>query len=229
METTDAEALLLTAPIKGTFALRQRGVTKGTRGVLLGDNDIKALVKPATASTGGEASVRRERAAWVVAKMAGWVDLVAPTVIRTWTTGALKGTTTSVQLVWSNVRGEGVWQPGFSAEDVWRAACFDVTVDHRDRRHRNYLVTYGQDGMRVRLIDHSYAFGYPSHWDAPASDFVDRVRGRTLPSNIPVLRPLVNILKGAPQSELPDLLGDTEFDRMLERIRTMTLAQQAIA
>lgn len=214
----EVEHRLLTLPVKGQFPLNKTGtITKGVRGVILADG-TKAIVKPATATTGGIQSVKFERAAWVFARLLGWTNLVAPTVVRTWTRGVLRGHTTSVQRAWTNADFEGQIVPGIFREDVWRAACFDMAVDHKDRRSNNFLLSSEEEGLRVRLIDHGFAFGNPSDWGA-ASSFVDMVSGQPIPPDLPLAREVLVALKAAKQSELTELLPPDEFHRFLERLR----------
>lgn len=93
------EEYLLGVRILSEFAYAGHGAH--TSYFLVLEGGAAALAKPADEIADGTTMVRRERAAWVVAKLLKWSDLMAATVIRTlrsYKTGL--DTDASLQVIW---------------------------------------------------------------------------------------------------------------------------------
>jgi hypothetical protein len=195
----------------------QPGAHQSFRFILEGG--VSALAKPAHTIGDGESVVRYEAAAWVVARLVGWTDLVATTVLRH--TDAFPDlddeVATSLQVIWAAAELDADMGQ-FSDEDVWRAAIFDVLVLHTDRTH-NWLAVPGHGETRLRLIDHGYAF---REWQGRefSSSFANAKAGQEVPDEL--LEQLEGFLGRAEADEvLDDLLGEQALEELVARGRTL--------
>ena len=176
------EELLVSAPIR-----RDNSITLSLS--LLRQNTFTALVddrvpvickvaRPHWASTlrmdvspYDERAIRRERAAFVLARLLGWDDLVPLTVLRrlTWMQDRLAAVS-----IFELRAIEGVPLECFAEEDLTRAAVFDFLIRQLDRGAHNWLGVLSADrpatGISLRLIDHQHAFTEVSPW--PMTVFV---------------------------------------------------------
>lgn len=119
---------------------------------------VRALLKPVRAKA-AMAAARYESAAWHVASILEWADLVPATVLREHPNNEHPS---SVQ----------VWVPEVAHQDlsrcddetISRAAAFDALVWIQDREEPNFLVlsSGGASKQHVVLIDHGQAFGVGS-------------------------------------------------------------------
>jgi hypothetical protein len=154
----------------------------------------------------GSVLVRREVAAWIVARLLGWPDLIAVTVLRqlrSFKTG--NPVAASLQVLWPFPE----WLPAVTTlpdDDVWQAAVFDAVVHHSDRSNNNWLGVPGAGRgaqARLRLCDHGY--GFEPGLAAPSSDFYRAKLGEALPTMVvAALKSLHSGLPGALQGLLPD-------------------------
>jgi hypothetical protein len=171
------------------------------------------LAKPAfTVPSDGEAMIRYEVAGWVVARELQWTHLVATTVLKT--TDAITGSDeeASVQVLWPEFDPSADIS-NFPDEEIWQAAVFDVLVLHSDRGH-NWGGVPGDGGMRLKLVDHGYAFrdwpGRPFQ-----STFETQKRGQALPDEL--MERLSQFIPNANTSELADLLEPDVLQALTER------------
>jgi hypothetical protein len=138
-----------------------------------------ALAKPEVGIGDGPRVIRREVAAWVIARELGFADMVACTVLRDDAplTGGGQGAA-SLQVVWP----EPVFPdyPGpYSDDDRWRAAIFDGVIAHSDRGGHNWLGVDDAAGQRrLKLVDHGYAFDLQG---ALSSTFYAEFQGQAIP------------------------------------------------
>jgi hypothetical protein len=127
------------------------GILEGGVGVLLKPEDAPTANAPVM--------IRREVAAWRLARALGWQEMVAATVLRevvSLGSGAL--VRASAQVLWPN---NDVGVEDFLEEDFWRAAVFDALIRASDRHGSNWLAVPAEPGeapRRLKLIDHGHAF-----------------------------------------------------------------------
>jgi hypothetical protein len=128
------------------------------------DGAVHALQKPVGGSNApGEAvvAVRREIAAWLIARELGWARLVAPTVLRTMSPpGGGAESEASLQVIWPEPLTGTAELAAFDHFDVWRAAVFDVAGQNTDRNQNNWM-GMGPDihgALHLKLVDHAHAF-----------------------------------------------------------------------
>jgi hypothetical protein len=138
---------------------------------------------------------RCEVAAWRVACLLGWSDLMPATALRD--VGTTPGTEfASVQILWPLAQPKDL--AAFSPEMLWRAAVFDRLIEHSDRSLTNWIAVEDATNVwHLKLIDNGYAFGTSGR--SLASEIVNHVRalGQPFP---PALRAAVANLS----SQLPD-------------------------
>lgn len=223
-ELDQLASYMRTARIVSELTFDQHGAHQSYLLVLEGG--VGVLAKPEDEINLGDVLVRREVAGWLVARMLGWPDLVAATVLRTirsFKTGVQVAA--SLQVLWpfpERIPPLGT----FSDEDVWQAATFDAVVRHNDRRNNNWLaVPRPNTGAqpRVRLVDHGYAFD--PGLGPPSSDFYLARHGQPLP---PFVTAALQALQGALPADLQGLLPDPELVGVRERtehlLRKLALA-----
>jgi hypothetical protein len=101
----------------------------------------------------------------------------------------------------------------FPDEDVWRAAIIDVLVRHSDRGH-NWGGVPGEGGVRLRLVDHGYAFrdwpGRPFQ-----SAFEAQKRGQQIPDEL--IERVATFVPKARHGDLTELLEPEVLDALTER------------
>ena len=167
-ELDRVEHYLSSAPVLDVAAWGRHGAHRSFRFILRGG--IGVLVKPEDTINDGPRLVRREVAAWVLARELGWPEIMSVTALRAVEspdTGA--EVQASVQVLWPDVQPDAD-AGGFSDEDTTRAAVFDFVVGHSDRGGHNWLaLPGGGHPPQLKLIDHGYAF--PDGIDAPNSTF----------------------------------------------------------
>jgi hypothetical protein len=211
------------ARILSEFAFDQHGAHQSYLLVLEGG--VGVLAKPEDEINLGDVLVRREVSAWIVARLLGWPDLVAVTVlrrIRSFKTGL--EVAASVQVLWPFPERIPVVAT-FSDDEVWQAATFDSVVRHGDRRNNNWLaVPRPGTGVPVhlRLVDHGYAFD--PGLAQPNSDFYLAKQGQALPEAVARgLESLQTSLPGGLQGLLPDpeLAGVRERTEHLLRKKSL--------
>ena len=195
------------------------------KGVFEISGGFNVFVKFETGVVNGSPMVRNEAAAWGVAKLAGWTEVVPPTVLRD-IGSPITGTTGlgSVQLFYPGAQNA----PNIAClptQQVWQAAAFDYIVSQSDRGGQNWIGVTGPviatstAGMPVhlKLIDHGYAFGLNGL--STNSVFIDTRRGQELP--LDVFRAVERLVALAAGSELPDLLSADALSQMLDRARRL--------
>jgi hypothetical protein len=153
--------------------------------LLILEGGVGVIAKPADVSPEAPQMVRREAAAWVLARLLGWSDLVAATVIREIPSFSSGGDVeASLMVAWPNNQPDQ--DPGFDDHDVWRAAVFDAAIRQSDRAGHNWLCvpeSGGQGTAKLKLIDHGYAFFFPGR-DQIGSTFVEAKRGQPIPDAV---------------------------------------------
>jgi hypothetical protein len=209
---SDLEEYLRTARILDVSAPPGSGAHASFRVTLEGG--VSTLAKPAhTAPEVG--MVQREVAGWVVARELGWGELVATTVLRT--TDVFPGhddqVETSLQVLWPGFQ----WLPDVGTlpeEDVWKAAIFDVLVHQSDRGANNWGGVLCMGVLRLKLIDHGYAF---SEGRGFGSTFEEAKRGQELPDELS--DQVEAFLEGAETGPLSDFLETAALTKLVERGR----------
>jgi hypothetical protein len=145
------------------------------------EGGVGVLVKTADASGDAPAMIRREAAAWRLARGLGWPGMVAATVIREVPSlGSGAPVEASVQILWP-MNQPGVPEDEFSDDDLWRAAVIDALVRSTDRHPANWLgvpLDASSGRRQLKLIDHGHAFDLTRGVQAPF--YVNR-RGQELP------------------------------------------------
>ncbi len=197
----ELERYLVGGEVLDTAAFDLHGAHKSYRLILEGA--VGALAKPADEIQEGDLLARHEAAAWVVARLLGWGDLLAATVLRR--VASFRGgdpVDASVQVLWPDCQPDADAHV-FPDDDVWRAGAFDAVVGQSDRSGHNWLaVPTVASPPRLKLIDHGYCF--PPSAGAPSSTFYEMKRGGLLPTAVSAaLRTFVGELPG---DHLPRLL-----------------------
>lgn len=142
------------------------------------EGGVYAVAKPASGIGNGEQLIRAEVAAWAFARELGWSDMVACTVLRDDVPGV--DGEASVHVLWPEDAVPDAPIDRFEPSDTWRAAIFDVVVDHADRGH-NWLGHPDPGGaFRLKLIDHGFAFGIEGR--APQSTFYAMHHDQQIPA-----------------------------------------------
>jgi hypothetical protein len=183
------------------------------------DDDVVGLAKfPSLArEDDGHLMIVRERAAWVVAKALGWVDLVPPTVLRD-LDGPAGRERASVQ---AHLEDADDVPPvdELDAGDIHRAAIFDVVI-HAGDRLANWMGVRSEDGppTRLRLVDHGHAFEMPG-WGVIRSEFVRRREGTRIAKAD--LAALSGLTREDVRSELQALLTSEPVRRMMARVERL--------
>ncbi len=182
---------------------------------------VGVLAKPEDVIADGPAMIRREAAAWLIARGLDWPDLVAATVVR-----QMRSPDTgdpveaSVQVIWPNAQPD--LDPGLFADpDVWRGAVYDAVVGHSDRNGHNWLATPRETSAglppQLRLCDHGY--GFPDLVQPPNSTFYQLKAGHSIPpDNVDAL---VALQDGQHYEASARLLSSESHDAMSERIRRL--------
>ena len=171
------------------------------------DGAVHALQKPVGSSNApGEArtAVRREIAAWLIARKLGWARLVAPTVLRTMSPPAGgPESESSLQVIWPEPLTGTADLASFEHFDVWRAAVLDVAIQNTDRNQNNWM-GMGPDingTLHLKLVDHAHAF----EAGPVNSPFVGFVGGGSAPATV---RDEVTVGLNRWPGELHELVGD---------------------
>jgi hypothetical protein len=132
---------------------------------------VHVVAKPDDRGENGSVMVRAEAAAWRIARVLNWTDLMAATVLRPIAIDGRGTRESSAMVSWPQ------WtfcpEPSTLPEDeVLRGAVYDVVIQHTDRGWNNWLGVSTEAGTdpHLRLIDHGHAFG----------QFPQRVFGSTL-------------------------------------------------
>jgi hypothetical protein len=175
------ERHLVEAAITQAFTHSMGGGGHPNSFVAILEGGIAVLVKTEEPTDDQRKMARREVAAWRLARMLDWPELVSTTVQRrviSLTTGA--DVEASVQVIWAN-KQVGTAIADFDEDDVWRAATFDALVRQTDRSASNWLgvpedPAHGR--QRPKLIDHGYAFDLTRQGPA---EFYAHFKGQDLP------------------------------------------------
>jgi hypothetical protein len=228
----DLENYLLHAAVLFAFepAVQGGGGHAGKYAVVF-DGGVTAYSKPSSGVADGGRAARNEAAAWAVARLLGWTDLMGATVIRLMAhghTGAVEEI--ALQILWPG--SDFTPDPArFTDDEIWRAALFDQIILHSDRMSNNWLgvppmalpfpgAVYGGQ-QQLKLIDHGYAFDYPAR-AVVSSSFVELRRGQTVPS--PLLAALSSLRNSVPNSSLVQLLGSSELNALVARVDSVISA-----
>lgn len=220
-EPSDVEALedlLRSASVKGPGPPYQEGVTGLTASLEL-EGSAPPVFAKFESEEHGDVYLRRERAAWVIARKLGWTDLVPCTVLRDLELPDGSGETAmaSVQ-VFSD--GEPDVAASWPDHDQRRAAVFDYLIENSDRWEHNWVTWRDEDGTpRLRLIDHSFSFGEPPNRQGPISTFYTRCRNELVPDE--VLRDVERLRGALDDPELESLLGSEHVAELRERIERL--------
>jgi hypothetical protein len=214
------ETYLISAPIEDAFIMKVDGGGghRNCFGVTLGGG-VTGYVKPDNGTTLSTTAVLNEVAAWETAKLLGWSHLMAPTVRRDDIVSPVTNTatTSSLQVFWWNAYPAPL-VASLSPLEVEQAATFDYLIAHSDRSDgSNFLGvrtgTAPSGAVHLKLIDNGFSLGFPGR--APASVFVDRIRGRKLrESTITAVTRLTGL---APLSRLPALLTGQAYASLITR------------
>jgi hypothetical protein len=166
---------------------------------------VGVLAKPEDESGEGAVMVRREAAAWVVARQLGWCDLVSSTVLRRLPSFSGAGPAAmSLQVLWPDNLPDAPLEV-FPEDDVLRAAVFDAIVGQGDRDGHNWLaVPSAGPQVRLKLVDHGYAFR--EDVARPNSTFFTRKEGEDLPRWI--TERVSRVIGGEIRSRLLELLPE---------------------
>jgi hypothetical protein len=177
------------------------------------------IAKPADEIGDGELLIKREVAAWIVARAAGWSYLVAATALRKINSFRDRSLVdTMVQVVWPNY--EALADPShFPDEDIWRAGAFDAVIGQTDRVKNNWIASPkpGQGAqVRLKLVDHGRAFANTP--GPPNSEFYERKAGQELPAE--VKEELERLRRGFP-AQLKLLLDGPELAALNTRLERL--------
>jgi hypothetical protein len=155
---SDIERYVLEAPVLIRYAptITGGGGHPGKFGAAL-DGGVSLLIKPLCQQ---HPSGLAEVAAWKVASMLGWNDLMPITVLRP----MLCPIHDQVELVAAQVHipmnDDHPDISHFDDDDIWRAAIFDRIIWQTDRGGSNYLgLPRGEAVQKLILVDNGLAFG----------------------------------------------------------------------
>jgi hypothetical protein len=222
----DLEAYLTNGASLYAFAPQVHGGGgHGGKFAIVLDGGVAVFCKPASGVNDGGRAARNEVAAWIVARLLGWTDLMAATILR-----SMPNPTTAsnedmaLQVLWPG--SDFTPDPsGFTDDELWKAALFDHIVWHSDRMNNNWLGVppaalpfpgpVPGHQQQLKLIDHGYAFNYPGR-DHLSSSFVERKRGLQVP--LPYLTAMQTLQALARSSDLSTLLDPGELGSLVARI-----------
>lgn len=168
--------------------------------VLEGGGGVLAKPEDAPGLPEAPAMVRREVAAWTIARYLGWTDLVSASRLRLITSPSSGADVyASLHVLWPNSKPDV--DARFPDGDIWRAAIFDGVVGQTDRGGHNWLAVPDPVGgnavpPRLVLVDHGNSLR-PGLY-APSSTFYTRKAGNPIPhEHLESLEELMNRLPGA--------------------------------
>jgi hypothetical protein len=164
---------------------------------------------------GPHPNIKQEAAAWVMARLLGWEDMVAVTVLSAFRPSqGHEIRESSLQVAW-HPHEVGPDLDSLPAEDVWRGALFDAIVMHRDRHPNNWLacppVASGEP--RLKLIDHGHT------WDTggqPSSRIYEKHQGKPIPNELRTA--LGGALRRVDRSPLPRLIDGAAVEAVRKRL-----------
>jgi len=190
--------------------------------VLVLEGGVGVLAKPEDAPglAAAPVMIRREVAAWIIARYLGWTDLVSASKLRL-IPSPISGADVyaSLHVLWPNSVPDV--DARFSDEDVWRAAVFDAVIGQTDRGGHNWLAVPDPAGgatvpTRLVLIDHGNSL-QPGVY-APSSTFYTRRAGQRIPDeHLDALEELLNRLPG----QLTGLVDAGEAGGVADRVLTL--------
>ncbi len=186
--------------------------------LLVLEGGLGVLAKPADEIDNGALLVRHEVAAWEVACLLGWADIVSVTILRSIPSQRDPGhmVDASLHVLWP-YNQPGLTE-GFPEDDCLRAGFFDAVIRNGDRHAGNWLAVLANGAPpRLKLVDHGYAFA--AGLEPPGSPFYgDRV-GTGLPPEI--ARALGALLGGLASSPVPRLLPAEEVASVTDRVNRL--------
>jgi hypothetical protein len=164
---------------------------------------------------GPHPNIKQEAAAWVMARLLGWDDLVAATVLAAFRPSPVhEMRDSSLQVVWFP-HEVGPDLDALPEADVWRGALFDAMVLHRDRHAGNWLacppVSSGEP--RLKLIDHGHT------WDLagqPSSRIYEKLQGKPVPDELKGA--LERAHRGVDRSPLTRLIDGAAVEAVKKRL-----------
>jgi len=210
------EQYVMTAPVLGTFEWPRRGSYPSYLLVLEGG--VGVLAKPDDEHQDGPLITKREASAWVLARLIGWSDLVATTVLRPLSSNRNSSVVhASLQVVWSEAGTKNVSE--FSDDDVWRAAVFDAVIRNADRSgEANWLAVpaYVASPM-LKLPDHGYSL--EPGLAPPSSLLFNEKQGQALP--LECIDALVSLEAALNDQDPLQALLPNATAGILERVRAL--------
>jgi hypothetical protein len=205
------EQILQSAPAIHRTAPPQGGGGHPGKFALTLDGGIVVLGKPGDDAQ-HDLMTRCEAAAWRVACLLSWTDLMPATALRN-TAGHLTPSA-SVQILWPNAHAKDL--AAFDPEDLWRAALFDRLIDHADRSASNWLAVEDTENVwHIKLIDNGYAFG--TGGGTLNSEIVRHVQGLGQPIPGALRITMANFCSQIPDLYLTALLPADQVTRLTER------------
>jgi len=178
-----------------------------------------AVMKPGATDVSQE-KAKAEVAAYRIARMFGFRDLVAPTVLR-----AMRHPDSGermwacVQAAWAHAEKDVAWDGVVPDADVWEAALFDAIIGSTDRSH-GWMVLKTRP-PRLRLFDQGNGLGPDT--SPPGSVFYDKKRGTDLPR--PLLARLVEGFERLP-ADLGNLLNQVRLEGVALRVERLIEAEK---
>ena len=224
------EEYLTAAPVEDRFRplVSSGGGHQNCFGVTL-VGGVTCYVKPDDGTQPSRTAVSNEVAAWETVKLLEWPHLMAPTVLRTDIVSPITNTatTSSLQVFWAYAQPAPL-VASLSTLEVEQAGTFDYLIAHSDRpENSNYLgvtlptsTSGGQ--VRLKLIDHGFAFDYPNR--LPNSVFVNSVRGRELDQA--TVAAVEQLISSAESSPLPALLSPDAYANLMARAESLVSLRQ---
>jgi hypothetical protein len=219
-EVAALEHYLATASFVSSWTFPHPGQHRSYVLVLEGGVGVLAKPEDAPGLPTAPAMVRREVAAWIIARNLGWIDLVSGSVLRLIPSPTGGGDVyASLHILWPNSVPD-VDAP-FSDDDVWRAAIFDAVVGQTDRAGHNWLALPDPAGgtavpIRLVLVDHGNSL-QPGIFP-PSSTFYTRRAGQKIPDeHLEALEQLLARLPG----DLTGLVDAAEAAGVTDRVETL--------
>jgi hypothetical protein len=213
----DLERYLRSAPIVQVMGFEHGGAHGNKRRLTL-EGGVTVMAKPATGIADGMTLIRREVAAWTIARELGWGDLVPATVLRAADLEDGAGNVQcSLQILMPDDYIFCSPVDGLEEHDTMRAAIFDMIIHHTDRQQNNWAALPSTAPWRLRLFDHGHTFDVAG--GQLGSSFYEKHKDEAISSEH--LAALSRLDHPRQSKQLQELLSSQALGQMADRVNKL--------